>query len=222
MLRVHSIQTQAIQESLLPQHTSQSFAKKADLAFAFTSDHPTVADAVEPVYRACPGMPLSQMTDAYTSMVPMACCVEVKEKGGDYNEAIVQLGIWSAAGLERVRGLRAVALERRRHNVDIGKMSDELDDATEENDLPPFLGWTVVGHDWRFYIIWKEKDGNVIVLGPWRTLNAGTGSHADILTLIISVQTVKCWLEEEYWSWLCENVLDGLSLSTDPQEDFHL
>jgi hypothetical protein len=152
----------------------------------------------------------------------MACCVEVKEKGGDYNEAIVQLGIWSAAGLERVRGLRAVALERRRrrHNADIGKMSDELDDATE--DVPPFLGWTVVGHDWRFYIIWKEKHGNVIVLGPWRTLNAGTGSHADILTLIILVQTVKCWLEEEYWSWLCENVLDGLSLSTDPQEDFHL
>jgi hypothetical protein len=30
------------------------------------------------------------------------CCLEVKERGGDYNKAITQLEIWCAAGLERL------------------------------------------------------------------------------------------------------------------------
>jgi hypothetical protein len=49
-----------------------------------------------------------------------------------------------------------------------------------------------------------------IVLGPWRLLNAGTGSHAEILILIALVRSVKKWLEDEYWIWLCRNVLDWL------------
>ncbi|KAH6704319.1 hypothetical protein BKA61DRAFT_680573 [Leptodontidium sp. MPI-SDFR-AT-0119] len=174
MLRVHSIQTQSVVPAILPKHISQSFAKKADLALAFSSDHPSVATAIEPVQKANPGLSLSQMTDAYTSTVHLACCLEVKERGGDYNEAILQLGICF------------------------------------EKELPPFLGWTVVGLDWKFHISWKDEGGNVIVLGPWRSLNAGTGSHAEILTLMALIRAVKNWLEEEYWVWMCRNVLDGL------------
>jgi len=198
MLRVHSIQTQSIDPAFLPKHTFQSFARKADLALAFSSYHPTVATALEPVHKANPDMALSQMTDAYTSTVPLACCLEVKERGGDYNEAIIQLGIWCAAGLERLRGLWILG------RSNIGR------DLEKEEELPPFLGWTVVGHDWKFHISWKDAGGNVIVLGPWRLLNAGTGSHTEILILIALIRTVKRWLEEEYWTWLCRNVLDGL------------
>ncbi|KAF8855803.1 hypothetical protein BDZ45DRAFT_727874 [Acephala macrosclerotiorum] len=198
MLRVHSIQTQSIDAAFLPQHASQSFAKKADLALAFSSDHPAVAIAIEPVHKANPDMALSQMTDAYTSTVPLVCCLEVKERGGDYNEAIIQLGIWCAAGLERLRGLRALG------------RSDSGRDLEEDEELSPFLGWTVVGHDWKFHISWKDTSGNVIVLGPWRLLNAGTGSHTEILILIALIQNVKRWLEGEYWAWLCRNVLDRL------------
>lgn len=151
MLRVHSIQTQSIDPAFLPQHASQSFAKKADLALAFSSDHPTVATAIEPVYKANPDMALSQMTDAYTSTVPLVCCLEVKERGGDYNEAITQLGIWCAAGLERLRGLWT-----------IGRSDNGIDFEEEEEELPPFLGWTVVGHDWKFHISWKDADGKVV------------------------------------------------------------
>jgi len=146
MLRVHSIQTQSIDAAFLPKHASQSFAKKADLALAFSSDHPAVAIATEPVHKAHPDISLSQMTDAYTSTVPLVCCLEVKERGGDYNEAITQLGIWCAAGLERLRGLRALG------------RNDQ-----EDKELPPFLGWTVVGHDWKFHISWKDTDGNMVM-----------------------------------------------------------
>ncbi|PBP16596.1 hypothetical protein BUE80_DR012672 [Diplocarpon rosae] len=147
MLRVHSIQTQSIDPTFLPKHISQSFAKKADLALAFSCDHPSVAAAIEPVQKANPDLCLSQMTDAYTSTVPLACCLEVKEGGGDYNEAILQLGIWCAAGLERLRGLRTLAEPNSRSDL--------------EEELPPFLGWTVVGHDWKLHISWKDEGGNV-------------------------------------------------------------
>lgn len=198
MLRVHSIQTQSIDPAFLPQHTPQSFAKKADLALAFSSDHPVVAKAIEPVHKANPDMALSQMTDAYTSTVPLVCCLEVKERGGDYNEAIIQLGIWCAAGLERLRGLWT-------H----GRSSSRRD-SEEIEGLPPFLGWTVVGHDWKFHISWKDMSGNVVVIGPWRLLHAGTGSHVEILTLITLIRNVKRWLEVEYWEWLRGSVLDKL------------
>ncbi|KAH9206340.1 hypothetical protein DL95DRAFT_73787 [Leptodontidium sp. 2 PMI_412] len=196
MLRVHNIQTQSVDPAFLPKHISQSFAKKADLALAFSSDHPSVATAIEPVQKANPDLSLSQMTDAYTSTVPLACCLEVKERGGDYNEAILQLGIWCAAGLERLRGLWT------RGRTDSGSGLEE--------ELPPILGWTVVGHDWKFHISWKDDGGNVIVLGPWRSLNAGTGSHPEILILMALIRAVKNWLEQEYWVWMCRNVLDGL------------
>jgi hypothetical protein len=67
--------------------------------------------------------------------VPLVYCLEVKERGGDYNEAIMQLGIWCATGLERLRELWTLG------------RSDSGRDLEEEEELPPFLGWTVVGHD---------------------------------------------------------------------------
>lgn len=45
------------------------------------------------------------MTDVYTSIVPLACGVEVKEGGGNYNEAIIQFGVWSTAGLRKIASL---------------------------------------------------------------------------------------------------------------------
>ncbi|KAG0644966.1 hypothetical protein D0Z07_9315 [Hyphodiscus hymeniophilus] len=145
MLCIQSIQTQSIDPTVLPFHASMSLAKKADLALSFSIEHPTVLESVEPIYTANPSINLSQMTDAYTSTVPLVCGLEVKERGGDYNEAITQLAIWSAAGLERLRELR----ERVRTPED-------------QEDLPPFLGWTVIGHDWKLHISWKNAQGEVV------------------------------------------------------------
>ncbi|KAH6706365.1 hypothetical protein BKA61DRAFT_679545 [Leptodontidium sp. MPI-SDFR-AT-0119] len=171
MLRLDNIQTQAIDPYLLPRHVSSSFAKKADLALAFSPDHPAVAARLEPVQKSYPDLALSQMTDACTSTVP--------------------LKLWS---------------QTRRGD---GSIPEEQGQKMEK-DLPPFVGWTIVGHDWKFHIAWKDKSGNVTVLGPWRILNAGTGSHSEILILFALIKTVKQWLEKEYWTWICGNVLNGL------------
>ena len=49
-----------------------------------------------------------------------------------------------------------------------------------------------------------------IVLGPWRSLNNDTGSHNEISILMTLFWPVKNWLED-YWEWVCRNVLDGLN-----------
>jgi hypothetical protein len=87
------------------------FTKKADLALAFCPHHPQVETVLYDVHRNQPGMGLSQMTDAYTSTVVLACGIEVKETGGDYNEAVMQLGVWCAAGLEKIRSMIKVGVE---------------------------------------------------------------------------------------------------------------
>lgn len=89
------------------------------------------------------------MADAYTSTVPLVCGMEIKESGGDYNEAVMQLGIWSAAGLEKAK--RLGGRER------VASIAAEAGTVSE-----PFLGWTVVGHEWRLHIAWKEPGGRVV------------------------------------------------------------
>lgn len=239
MLNVQSIQTQAISSSLLPTHTSTSFAKKADLALAFSLSHPEVFRTLEPIHAQYPELSLSQMDDAYTMRVPLVAGVEVKERGGSYNEAIVQLGVWCAAGLEKLRRLREERHEKRTRER--GSEVDELprgeSEAEERLELPPFVGWTVVGHEWKLHVVWKDEDGNVVslsfcvcdwlacftgkekkvliviiqtVLGPWRVLNAGTGSHSEILVLLALIRRVERWVRDVYWPWIKGSVLDGL------------
>lgn len=76
------------------------------------------------------------------STVVLACGIEVKEAGGDYNEAVMQLGVWCAAGLEKIRSM--------------------ISPGVEQTLLQPSLGWTVIGHEWKLHIAWKEIDGNVV------------------------------------------------------------
>lgn len=72
-------------------------------------------------------MSLSQISDAYTSTVVLKCGMEVKESGGDYNEAVMKLGIWCSAGLEKMWSLC---------NEDSGKT------------MKPLIRITAVGSEW--------------------------------------------------------------------------
>lgn len=99
--------------------------------------------------------------DASTSQRPVACGLEVKEQGGDYNVAVMQLGIWCAAGLELVRTL----------------WEEGSNAEGRVNTLRPMVGWTVVGHDWKLHIAWKEADGSVV------SFPLGSCSHGVLILL---------------------------------------
>ncbi|KAK2626207.1 hypothetical protein QTJ16_004469 [Diplocarpon rosae] len=207
ILHVESIQTQTVLPELHPQHVSLSFEKKADLAFSFSPKHPIVRETIAPIHRNRPSVALSQMTDSYTRTVPLVCGIEVKEKGGDYNEAVLQLAVWCAAGLEAVQGLWELACSGA---ANAGPDVREGGGGDDEDPLPPFVGWTVIGHDWKFHVAWKSAAGDVVMAGPWPLLIRSTMTHLEILRLIRTVQVVKGWLEGSYWTWLSRNVLEKL------------
>ncbi|KAH7304368.1 hypothetical protein BKA65DRAFT_521431 [Rhexocercosporidium sp. MPI-PUGE-AT-0058] len=190
-LELHSIQTQSIKPSLIPRHTHLSFDKKADLALFFS---PKKHDAIRRVYERRPGLALSHMMDACTSQRPVACGLEVKEQGGDYNVAVMQLGIWCAASLELVQTL----------------FKEGGAGQGRSRTLRPMVGWTVVGHDWKLHIAWKADNGSVTLVGPWPLLTGSTINHFEILRLISLIKVVTTWQENEYWPWLRKDILDQI------------
>ena len=80
------------------------------------------------------------MTDVSSSTVPLVCGIEVKDTGGDKNEAIAQLAIWSITGLRHVKKMTGLPAIK----------------------LLPFVGWTVIGHRWDLYITWLKSDDGVV------------------------------------------------------------
>jgi hypothetical protein len=82
------------------------------------------------------------MMDAYTRTVPLQCGFEVKERGGDSNEADMQLGLWSAAGLQLLKQQRLAV--------------------TGLGEILPFVGATAIGHEWKVHISWKDENGSVV------------------------------------------------------------
>jgi hypothetical protein len=131
-------QTQTINPDLLSTLPDAIFplARKADLALAFNPYHPLVQPAFDSIHHQYPGISLSQMSDAYTSALVFGCGIEIKESGGDYNEAIMQLGVWSAAGLEKMWSM-----------IDMEKAQSMM----------PLLGITAIGHEWKIHISWKVQ-----------------------------------------------------------------
>jgi hypothetical protein len=81
------------------------------------------------------------MSDAYTSTVVLGYGMEVKESGGDYNEVMMQLGVWCSASLKRMWSLC---------NGDSGKVK-------------PLVGVAAVGHEWVVHISWKLQLGGETV-----------------------------------------------------------
>ncbi|KAH8707021.1 hypothetical protein GQ44DRAFT_493367 [Phaeosphaeriaceae sp. PMI808] len=157
------------------------------------------------------------MTDAYTQTVPLQCGFEVKERGGDSNEADMQLGIWLAAGLQLLKHQRLAVIG--------------------SGDILPFVGGIIVGHEWRVHIAWKEENGGVVSysspyrsifrillaseialtsiiqfdVSQWRDLIVSTASLLEIFVLFRLVKRICNWLEETYWPWLRDSVLKPLS-----------
>lgn len=142
------------------------------------------------------------MSDAYTECVPLVCPVEVKSwrnNGVAGPDAEVQLGIWQAAALNHL------------HCMFVGQ------DGSVPSS-PPHIGWTVIGHDWKIYIAWKDG-----VRGPtvsrfltrehyaqssntWQTiwtskldLPYSTESISDIFGLLFVLRRMFEWLVDDYW-----------------------
>lgn len=72
----------------------------------------------------------------------MFCGVEIKQPSADVQEGLAQLVIWLAAGLRKMWELLEAGRARR--------------GGGEPKDPLPLIGWTVHGHNWRFYLAWLK------------------------------------------------------------------
>lgn len=98
LLQLKSLQTQSINCNYLPISAAHiPVSKKADYALVYSRRDPAVRSICDHFDRA--GLTLSQMTDTHTKRLMMAVGTEIKPAGGNSQEALAQLAIWSAAGL---------------------------------------------------------------------------------------------------------------------------
>ncbi|KAK3216149.1 hypothetical protein GRF29_8g2368657 [Pseudopithomyces chartarum] len=161
-LKVESVQTQAINPEVLP-ITPKNYRvqKKADYAFSFHHNAPQISDLYDQLYLEGLGDRISHTTDANTNRLALFSGIDVKQENGGKNEALAQLAIWLAAGLESVRRL--------------GELGQEQQYLVEE--LHPVVRWTVISHDWYTYIAYRVNQGGrdtFNVVGPWRVAAADT------------------------------------------------
>lgn len=195
MLKVESVQTQTINPHILP-ITPKNYRvqRKADYTFSFHRNTPQVSDLYNKLNLAGLGDTISQTMDANTKRLALFSGIEVKQENGGKDEALVQLAIWLAAGLENLRRL--------------GELGQKRPYLCKE--LHPTVGWTVIGHDWHTYIAYMaNQDGRDTfnVVGPWRVAAADTRDVYGVLKLLRLVKRAAEFASNEYWSWLKDEVL---------------
>jgi hypothetical protein len=118
--------------------------KKADLAFAFHSNSDRAKSLYTRFEKAHPRLDLSHLTDAYTGRVLVTYALEGKTNTGDQTEATLQLSIFHAAALQKLKSFHG-------KTADLGQ-------------IPPMLGWTMVGHEWRCSITSFATDESIVSL----------------------------------------------------------
>jgi hypothetical protein len=169
-----------------------------------------VKDIYNNFWNTFPDQTVSQTTDPFTKRVALFSGIEVKQSNGGNTEALVQLAIWLAAGLEKLSRLQGLHGEKPDSRV-----------------LLPAIGWTVIGHDWNLYIAFRscfEGQDRIVsrshwvfsylangswqyVDGPIESLSASTRTYYGIFKLIDLVRRLSSYAEEEYWPWMKSEIL---------------
>ncbi|KAH8430643.1 uncharacterized protein LDX57_008306 [Aspergillus melleus] len=196
MLKVENVQTQTINPDLLPlMPHHHRIRKTADYAFSF---HHSVSQTSE-LYRILSltevGDKLSQSTDPDTKRLILFSGLVANDENGEKDEALAQLALWLAAGMQHLRSLQ------------------QRIQPCSFSDLPPMIGWTVIGHDWHTYIAFGDTSHNgdrIHVLGPWRAAAADTRDVYGLFKLLKLLKRTMEYATTIHWSWLRENILQPL------------
>lgn len=174
-------QTQAIAGQHLPRIQSRVHSRKTDFALALSPEDARITELRRKALTL--GLPLSHMSDAFTSTVPIIHPMEVKAASGNAEEAQLQVAVFHAATLSFLS--------------DIGSGANARDKDTSR--MPPTLGWTVIGHTWTVYIAWKDGDGNVTVRSPSLPRPLGTASPLELFSLLAVLKEGIVWSRGEFF-----------------------
>ncbi|OGM50938.1 hypothetical protein ABOM_000522 [Aspergillus bombycis] len=198
MLKVESVQSQTINPELLPiMPNNYRVQKKCDYAFSFHRNTQQVSDLYGALTCTGAGGALSQTMDSNTKRWLLFSGLAVKHENGGKDEALAQLATWIAAGMENTRKLWS-------------RSSEEVHPYC---DLPPMVGWTVVGHDWHTWVTFGATDNgtdSLYVVGPWRAAAADTRDVYGAFKLLKLLRRASAYASTTYWPWLRQKVLEPL------------
>lgn len=141
------------------------------------------------------GAALSPMTDAYTSGLTLACAIELKEAEGKATEVDMQLAVYHAAMLWKIKEL-----------INMGRETS-MDEEEVESLVPSVVGWSVIGHKWSLYISSLLPDSNIMYQGPFDGLQASTSTRHGILLLNL-LKRVAVMASNMLWPAMRE-ILEG-------------
>ncbi|KAH0538813.1 hypothetical protein FGG08_004589 [Glutinoglossum americanum] len=121
--------------------------KRVDYILALLPPH-SILSAIEKAFQVLPddARSINQSLSNSTSKMPIIANFGVK-KSCESEAPIVQLGIWSAAGLAKMKEM----------NID-------------KNGPGLVPGITVVGHDWRLYFAYWEEDSERVIISTLEVL----------------------------------------------------
>ncbi|TQV93256.1 hypothetical protein V2A60_010312 [Cordyceps javanica] len=141
----------------------------------------------------------------------IALSIETTRTGEGWDNASLQMGIWSAAHwafldlLLRMRQEAAEELSTREgpnpdNATEAGRMECPDTSSAQSSQLPEYLpGIIIQGHDWHLVITTRRGDKTIF----WQKMTFGTTSSSKgIYQIICALQLLQHWAREEYWAWL--------------------
>ncbi|KAJ5751412.1 uncharacterized protein N7511_008377 [Penicillium nucicola] len=188
-LECWSIQTESVDPQYQPRYTARdTYTRKVDLVVGLPVDFWKVD--YEQAGLNTPGKCFSHMTHPHTGKRVLGPGVEIKAADGNLVEAQVQLGVW-------MTGLLMWAFAQRK----------------SVKDLPPLVGCTAVGEDWKFYIaIGVEGSGTleeVRIWGPLSDLDGRTTSIKHTKSLLRTLRRVMEYTIGQYRETIFRSVTSG-------------
>ncbi|KAJ6003528.1 hypothetical protein N7522_006220 [Penicillium canescens] len=188
-LECWSIQTESVDPQYQPRYTARdTYTRKVDLVVGLPVDFWKVD--YEQAGLNTPGKCFSHMTHPHTGKRVLGPGVEIKAADGNLVEAQVQLGVW-------MTGLLMWAFAQRKIVT----------------DLPPLVGCTAVGEDWKFYIaIGVEGSGTleeVRIWGPLSDLDGRTTSIKHAKSLLRTLRGVMEYTIGQYRETIFRSVTSG-------------
>ncbi|KAE8401193.1 hypothetical protein BDV37DRAFT_285893 [Aspergillus pseudonomiae] len=190
-----SVQTESVYSKYLPRYTAKdTFNRKIDLVVGLPKE--SWKEEYERVGIDAIGRDLSHIDHPHTGKRLLGLGVEVKPLGGNLIEAQVQLSVW-------MTGLMSWAY------------SSQHQGGTHVSP-PPIVGCTVLGEDWKFYIIYgvagaSQQLSEVRVWGPFSVLEGQTMDERGVAALALRLRRVMQYIRTSYTEQLLSTISSSYS-----------
>ncbi|KAK2051560.1 hypothetical protein LY76DRAFT_621096 [Colletotrichum caudatum] len=139
---------------------------------------------------------------------PIVLSIETKVTGHDLTEAMNQISVWLVAQWDYldylIGGVSPASTSKTETRSQDAAASTRASTAADTG-LAFLPGLVVLGHDWYFIAITRDKDG---LTRQWSKVLIGTTeTTAGIYSLIAVLQTLARWVEDDFYPWYRRSIL---------------